>query len=266
MDALGEPPDTIRIHQLFRLAVRAAKREVDSEPMPSAEHPSRVRLSDLNDRIDSVAATQMPMIDSLERIEAAVSRLGQQTKFKIEEKLKEVLGLGVYSVLCDDTKIVLMDAERRFGDEGTIDWNSVVENLAKGLEFQLKQRFLERLARYLSSRNIDSFPMNDETLPNGNKKLRAIIWKGKPNAYSTLGWILNALQSRNPVLADFAREKAVDLSAVVSWIQKISAFRNKAAHEVGMSCTDALRLRGQWFGIPNGDGGAFGTVCGVDPK
>lgn len=75
---------------------------------------------------DEVAAFQMPVIELLERMGAKIDALGAPNRFKAEESLKAASGEAVYSKLSDDARTALLDAERRFRDPETLDWNSVV--------------------------------------------------------------------------------------------------------------------------------------------
>lgn len=203
-EILGEPPKGIRYNSMLRLAEAAARRDMGGEGSVRVSPKFDRRMADLTgliDKVDSVAASQIPMIDSFERMTAAVERLGPQNRFKLEENLKRELGERIYSSLCDDAKIALLDAERRYCDRDTIDWNSVTAGFAKAFELQLKQCFLPKLADFLKNRNILRFP-NGDRLPNGNE-IWPIINRGKVETRSTLGAISNALSLKKPELEDF---------------------------------------------------------------
>jgi hypothetical protein len=206
-------------------------------------------LFDLVDKVDSVAAVQMPMIDYLERICAGLDKLGTQNRFKVEEALKKVLGEGVYLFLCDDAKVALLDAERRYLDTESIDWNSVAAGFAKAFELQLIQRFLPNLADYLKNRNIRRFPDGDR-LDNGKVETR-----------STLGAISIALSLKKRELEEFGRESGTDLPVLGKPIYEVSGSRNAGAHGIGMSFADVSTLREKWLGADSHDGGIFGLLC-----
>ena len=249
----------ISFNYLRKLAAIAARRDIGNEVTVTGPPEIGRRLSDLVDKVDSVASVQMPMIDYLERISAAVDNLGPQSRFSVEEALKKVLGERVYSFLCDDAKIALLDAEHRFLDRESLDWNSVAAGFAKALELQLIQRFLPKLADYLKNRNILRFP-NGDRLDNG-KEITPIINHGKVETRSTLGAISIALCLKKPELEEFGRESGTDLHVLGKLIYEVSGSRNVGAHAIGMSFAEVSTLRGRWFGPESRDGGIFGLLC-----
>jgi hypothetical protein len=258
-EILGEPLKGIRYNHLLQLAGAAARRDIGSEAGVKGSSEIGQRWSDLVDKVDSVAAVQLPTIDYLERISAAVDGLGAQSRFKVEEALKSVLGERVYSSLCDNAKTALLDAERRYFDRETIDWNSVAAGFAKAFEIQLMQRSLPRLADYLKNRKIWRFPDGDR-LDNG-KEITPIINHGRVEPRSTLGAISIALGLKRPELEGFGRESGTDLLVLQKCIYEVNGSRNVAAHATGMSFAEVSSLRGKWLGAESRDGGIFGLLC-----
>jgi hypothetical protein len=213
---------------------------------------------------DQVSAFQMPTIERLESIGTQVDAQGAPNRFKAEEFLREALGVPVYSSLSDDARTAALDAERRFRDLGTLDWNSVVSEFAKAFEIQVKQRFVLRLAQHLKQKDVLEFP-EDEYIPNRNPgkppiKKQAIIKYGKALPMLTFGMISMALTSERSELKEFSQSSGVDLSALKKLIDDLNLDRNKGAHETRMSFAEAARLREDWLGIATGDGGIFGAL------
>jgi hypothetical protein len=242
------------------LATAAAKREL-TEAYIRSDAEVEVRVAEL---ADQVTAFQMPTIERLERIGAQVDALGAPNRFKAEEFLKEALGVAVYSSLSDSARLAALDAERRFRDSGTLDWNSVVSEFAKAFEIQVKHRFVPRLAQYLKQRGVLEFP-KDECLQNRNPnrppiKMQAIIKWGEAVPKLTFGMISIALASTRPELQEFSRSSGLDLSSLKKIIDAVNLDRTRGAHETGMSFAEASRLREDWLGVANGDGGIFGAL------
>jgi hypothetical protein len=149
-----------------------------------------------------------------------------------------------------------LDAERRFRDRETLDWNSVVAELAKAFEIQVKQRFIPLLAEFLSQKKITVFPEN-EPLPGARgAERRPIIKYGKALPVLSLGEIEKALSSPLPELQEFGRIYRFDLAVLKTIIHETSRYRNLAVHETGMSFVDARALRDKW----TRSGGIFGAL------
>ncbi len=157
LEVLGEPPKQVRCLNLLRLAKAAAQRDLPTPPPDSAQDPGS-RFSDLTDRLDSIAATQIPTIDLLERMTTQLDRVAGLSPFAVEEDLKGLLGERVYPALHPDARTCLVDAERRFQEARTTDWNSVLASYAKAFERQLIQCLLPALAKHLKERGIPCFP------------------------------------------------------------------------------------------------------------
>jgi hypothetical protein len=242
------------------LATAAAKRDLaEGHARPGSEIGARI--AELRDQ---VAAFQMPTIERLESIGTQIDSLGAPNRFKAEEFLVEALGVEVYSSLSDDARTAALDAERRFRDRETLDWNSVVGEMAKAFEIQVKQRFVPCLARYLKQKGLAEFP-KDEYFPirNPNEpptEKRAIIKRGEAVSGLMLGMISIALTSSRPELQEFGQSSGIDLPELKKHIDNLNPDRNRGTHETGMSFAEAWRLRADWLGVSAGDGGIFGAL------
>lgn len=242
------------------LAIAAAKHDLTEGPIRS-DSELGIRIAEL---ADQVSAFQMPTIERLESIGSQIDALGAPNRFRAEEFLKEALGVSVYSSLSDDARTAALDAERRFRDLGTLDWNSVVSEFAKAFEIQVKQRFVPRLAQYLKQKGVLEFPEN-EYLPNRNPNLhdikkQAIIKYGKAVPKLTFGMISIALTSERSELQEFSQSLGFDLSALKKLIDDLNLDRTRGAHETGMSFVEVARLREDWLGVATGGGGIFGAL------
>ncbi len=253
-ELLGEPPRDIAYGYLLHLAETAALREIGE-----AGDRKEFSVSDLEDRIESIAALQVPMLDTVAALVTRFDSLGPPSRFKTEESLKDALGDKVYSRLSADARDVLLDAEHRYRDSEIRDWNSVVADVAKAFALQLRQRFLPRLADYLKDRGISRFPDGD-MLPRG-ALITPIIEGGKAVERSGLGTISIALGLSKPVIQEFARTRSIDLLALKRQIDGVRRYRNPGAHETGMSSAQASELREKWLGVASHDGGIFGIFC-----
>jgi hypothetical protein len=256
LEVLGPPREATELSS----AITAANHDL-AEGHSGSTSELGTSIADLSDR---VSAFQMPVIERLESIGAQVDALGAPDKFKAEEFLKEALGVEVYSYLSDDARTAALDAERRFRDSGTLDWNSVVANFAKAFEIQLKQRLVPRLAKYLEQRDVLEFP-EDEYLPNRNpdrspRKMQAIIKQSEAVRKLTLPMISIALGSTRPELQEFGRTCGFGLPKLKKLIDDMTLNRNRAAHETRMLFAEASRLREDWLGVTTGDGGIFGAL------
>lgn len=252
LDVLGVSGDTAVLHS----AITAANRDLD-EGYSRSNSVVEGRIAELTDQI---SAFQMPTIERLDSIGGKVDALGAPNRFKAEELLKEALGAEVYSSLCGDAQTAALDAERRFRDRETLDWNSVTAELAKAFEIQVKQRFVPFLAEFLRQKGITVFPDN-EPLPGSRDRTRwPIIWNGRALQSLHLGEIEKALGSSLPELQEFGRTHGFDLAALRKLIGETSSYRNLAVHETRMTFVDALRLRQKWLGAATHDGGIFGAL------
>lgn len=74
---------------LFDLAKSAARRDLGEGEHSTLSAEILYRLSELEDRVESNSAPQIPMIDALERMYAQVDTLGAPSRFKGEESLKK---------------------------------------------------------------------------------------------------------------------------------------------------------------------------------
>ena len=104
-----------------------------------------------------------------------------------------------------------------------------------------------------------------ESLPNRdpNKsplEKKAIIKYGKAVSRSKLGEIGIAFTSELPELLRFGQDFGVDISALKKRIDELSLDRNRAAHETRMPYAEVARLRDDWLGITDRNGGAFGAL------
>ena len=216
------------------------------------------RISDLTDKVDSVAAAQMPMIDAVERMQTTLGAFAARDKFKIEENLKNILGWKVYSSLCDDARNALIEAERQFMDQGVVDWNSAVACIGRAFEQQLKQYVLPALAEHLRAHGLMTFPNGEKS--RSGKPIPAIIEHGRANQRAMLAWISMSLELNNPLLEEFARKRNIDISALKKSINGVMPDRNLAVHGSGMNFANASRVRGQWLGIGN-TGSIFAAMC-----
>jgi len=256
LDVLGAPVAGSHLS----LARTAAKHDLSGRHARSDSEVA-VKIAEL---ADHVSAFQMPTIERLESIGTQVDALGAPDRFKAEEFLKKALGAPVYSSLSDDARTAALDAERRFRDSGTLDWNSVASEYAKAFEIQVKQRFVPRLAQYLEQRGVREFPMG-ECLPSHNPnrdpiKKQAIIKYGRAVPKLFLGMISIALTSDRSELYDFCQSSGLDLPFLRKCIDELSLDRNRGVHETGMLFAEVARLREVWLGIATGDGGIFGAL------
>lgn len=122
------------------LAIGAAKDDI-SGGRDRSEPEVAVKIAEL---VDKVSAFQMPTIERLESIGTKIDALGAPDRFKAEEFLKGALGVPVYSSLSDDARTAALEAERRFRDSGTLDWNSVASEYAKAFEIQVNRKQFTR--------------------------------------------------------------------------------------------------------------------------
>jgi hypothetical protein len=254
LEVLGTTGDAALLYP----ATTAARRDLD-EGHSRSDPRVESMIAELMDR---VGAFQMPTIERLDSIGTRVDALGAPDRFKAEELLKGVLGAEVYSSLCDDARTAALDAERRFRDRETLDWNSVTAELAKAFEIQVKQRFVPLLAEFLRQKGIRVFPDN-EPLPDRDGETRWPIIKGGqsvPKEKLSLGAIEKALGSPLPQLREFGRTYGFDLAALEKLIHEMSRYRNPAAHETGMSDVCARSLRNKWLGVTARDGGILGAL------
>ena len=252
LDILGPPG---RVALLYS-ASAGAKRDVDEEHSNSGTEVGR-KIAEL---MDQVNAFQMPTIERLESIGAKVDALGAPNRFRAEEFLKDALGVEVYSSLCNDARTAALDAERRFRDGETLDWNSVTAELAKAFELQVRQQFVPLLAEFLGRNGIKVFP-NYEPLPGpGDRKRWPIIKDGRAVSRLFLGEIEKSLDSPLPLLKEFGQVYGFDLVELRKLIFEMTQDRNTAAHETGMSFVDAWNLRDRWLGVNTRDGGIFGVL------
>ena len=242
------------------LAIGAAKDDISGR-RDRSEPGVAVEIAELEDQ---VSAFQMPTIERLESIGTKIDALGAPDRFKAEEFLKAALGIQVYSSLSDDARTAALEAERRFRDSGTLDWNSVASQYAKAFEIQVKQRFVPSLAQYLEQKGVREFP-EDEYLPSSNpdrspRKKDAIIRCGRAVPKLPLGMISIALTSERDELRDFCQSLGRDRSSLKKLINGVSLDRNQGAHETGMSFAEVSRLRQDWLGLATSDGGIFGAL------
>jgi hypothetical protein len=120
------------------------------------------------------------------------------------------------------------------------------------------------LAEYLKERGVWEFP-SGEFLPNRDPKKppfekKAIIKYGKAVPRWTLAEIGIALTSEIPELLQFGQDSGVDISALKKRIDELNLDRNRAAHETRMVYAEIERLRDDWLGITDRNGGAFGAL------
>ena len=252
LDVLGVSGDTAVLNS----ATTAANRDLD-EGNSRSNSEVEGRIAEVK---DLVSAFQMPTIERLDSFGGKLDALGAPDRFKAGEFLKEALGVEVYSSLCGDAQLAALDAERRFRDRETLDWNSVTAELAKAFEIQVKQGFVPRLAEFLRQKEITVFPDN-ELLPGSRDRKRwPIIRNGRALQSLHLGEIEKALGSPLPELQEFGRTHGFDLAALERLIREMSSYRNIAVHETRMTFVDALRLREKWLGVAARDGGIFGPL------
>ncbi|HZT30331.1 MAG TPA: hypothetical protein VFA33_10635 [Bryobacteraceae bacterium] len=262
LDILGPPKDDAGLHP----AIAAAHRDLtEGRSRPNDE--TAVRIAEL---ADQVSAFQMPTIERLETIGAKIDALGAPDRFKAETYLKDVLGINVDSSLCVDARTVLLDAERRFRDPETLDWNCVISQLAKAFELQVKQLFVPSLAKYLKSRKVLVFP-NGESRPEHRsdrppEKMQPIIRRGEAVPKIMLGMISIALTSSRPELKEYGTSTGLDLARLKKLIDDLIRDRNRGTHETGMSFAEASRLREDWLGVKIHGGGIFGVFLPIAAK
>jgi hypothetical protein len=248
--------DGLEWGQVLYLGWCAALREASNE-QPVEVQPSLLKaLGELKDRVDSISAAQMPVIDLLERL---VGKLTQsKSKFPADESLREALGSGVYSLLCPDTVANALAAEQILHDPASANPGVGVIALCMAFECELKNGFLARFCGFLAERGLRSFP-DFEKLDNGRYRPRIVV-NGRPNCDLTLGGIRLGLDSPRPETIEFCTTEGKDLSMLRRQIDLVREYRNPPAHGGSMSFEHARRIREKLLGIASGDGGAFGLL------
>jgi hypothetical protein len=123
LEILGPPQEEARLSPVMA----AANHDLTGQQtQPDSEVAKKIA-----ELADMVAAFQMPMIDGMERL---VAQVAAPNRFRAEESLQEELGTEVYKSLSDSARAAALEAERRFRDPETVDWNSVISELAKAFE------------------------------------------------------------------------------------------------------------------------------------
>lgn len=258
VDSVSPPSDLDGLEwgHILHLGWCAALREASDE-QPVEVQPSLLKaLGELKDRVDSISAAQMPVIDLLERI---VGQLTQsKRKFPAEESLREAIGSGVYSLLCPDTVANALAAEQILHDPASASPGLGVAALCMAFECELKNGFLARFCGFLAKRGLRSFP-DFEKLDYGRFRPRVVV-NGRPNCDLTLGGIRLGLDSPRPETIEFCITEGKDLSMLRRQIDLVREYRNPPAHGGSMSFEHARRIREKLLGIASGDGGAFGLL------
>jgi len=183
-------------------------------------------------------------IDLLERIERNTLRLNQ---FQAEERLKERLGRPVYRLLCPEARHCLTTAERVYDTVGFESPETVIYELAKAFELQVKKVIMRALSSYLR-RNAPQICTREP-------------WQAALGRHASIGNIWHAFhdESAEAIVRRFCDEHVLSLDALQSAIDDVYAYRNSAAHDVQMAPVEAHRVRERWLGVPD-RGGIFRNV------
>jgi hypothetical protein len=256
LELLGNAPESIQPGNLLRAAWLAAERSSQHQRVDRLRETHTI-TSEAAQQLESILSFQEPMRALLEQIAKNTGRLN---RFRAEEMLKATLG-SCYDGLCSEAKIAVMAAEIDFNDLGYPSPDSIVFNLAKAFEIQLRQVVLGALTQHLAATGVQDFPPN-------TKVRGRIVSEGKLVKHLRLKLIEDVLGSEVGDLGQFCQEYGFDLPGIKQTIAQVRSVRNPSGHDEKLTPAEAARIRDAWLGVSLKDGGIFRFVVTAqfDPR
>jgi hypothetical protein len=239
--------------RLLYLAFCTASKEANALESSKGQAMA-LQLSAVTDRLDSISAAQMPMIDLLERIAFNVTAKDQKAA---EKTLETALGSKICSFLNHLAWTNAVAAEVILHDVNFPNPGVGIGTLCAAFECELKFGLLTRFGTFLRCRSINYWPegrMDDGTW------WPQILKAGNMNPRLSMEKIAVALSSPRAEIGEFCLSEGVDLRVLTETIEYVKEYRNPHAHGGVLSFVQAQRIRETLLGISAGNGGVFETL------
>ncbi len=259
----GNPSDISELDWRHILYLAWCAASVEASATAPRDDPYAVRFQQVMDRLDSISASQIPLIDQYERLERCIELVVDQMKCNppemraVEDSLKTELTCQVWDVLSEDAQTKALAAERTLQDPDCPDPGLGIAGFGFAFETQLKTGILDDLCEFLRRRGLRNFP-DSELLKNGSRRPRILIG-GRQKDRLNLGEIALALESPRTELQEFCDTRGIDLHRLRKAIEVVKPYRNRAVHGGPISLDTAHRVRAKLLGVATSDGGVFGA-------
>jgi hypothetical protein len=223
---------------MLEMAAKLAKRELSGRSLSADTAGIRESLEAIQHQTDTIYGAQLPIMEMVSEaiqttrkmeqqqavatplLDKLVQFIGRPRRQDAERSLEKCLG-DVYTLLTAEAKAAAIEAELRFLQGDCVDPSVIPMQFAKAFECQLKASItrplynLEKRRRYeLSARELKE-----------------------------------ALEDSDQSVLSYLKQCGIELSSLLSTLERIRYDRNTAAHYARITLVQAEELRADWLGI-----------------